>query len=138
MIAVENIPREKTSKYGIVDSETLGTRVGKLKGIVEKPKADEAPSTEAVVSRYMLTPLMFDLPDDIGQGAGGEIQLTDAIAELLKKEKVYSLAFEGKRYDCGSKFGYLRTTVEYALKHPDLKDEFSNYLVNKGYLQAMK
>jgi len=69
-----------------------------------------------------------------GTGAGGEIQLTDAISKLLKKEEVYSLAFEGKRYDCGSKIGYLQATVEYALKHPDLKDEFSNYLANKGYL----
>ena len=128
VIAVENIPREETSKYGIIDSESLGSRIGKLKGIVEKPKADEAPSTEAVVGRYILTPLIFDLLGDIGQGAGGEIQLTDAIAELLKHEQVLSWQFDGKRYDCGSKLGYLQATVEYALKHPELKDEFAEYL----------
>jgi len=128
VIAVENIPIEETSKYGIVDSETLGARVGKLKSIVEKPQSDEAPSTKAVVGRYILTPLIFDLLDDIGQGAGGEIQLTDAIAELLKHERVLSWQFDGKRYDCGSKLGYLQATVEYALKHPELKDEFAEYL----------
>ena len=134
VIAVENIPRGDTRKYGIIDSEPLGEKIGKLKGIVEKPKPDEAPSTKAVVGRYILTPLIFELLENIGQGAGGEIQLTDAIAELLKSEQVLSLQFDGKRYDCGSKLGYLQANVEYALKHPDLKDEFSNYLANKGYL----
>ncbi len=131
VIAVENIPIEETSKYGIVDSETLGARVGKLKSIVEKPQSDEAPSTKAVVGRYILVPLIFDLLDNIGQGAGGEIQLTDAIAELLKHERVLSWQFDGKRYDCGSKLGYLQATVEYALKHPELKDEFAEDLSSR-------
>jgi len=134
VIAVENIPEEETDKYGIVSSDEIDSKLGKLNAIVEKPRPSEAPSTRAVVGRYILTPKIFDLLENIGTGAGGEIQLTDAIAELLKKEDVYSLAFEGKRYDCGSKLGYLQATVEYALKHPELKDDFSKYLESKGYL----
>jgi len=134
VIAVENIPKEETDKYGIVSTDEINSRIGKLNGIIEKPEPSKAPSTKAVVGRYILTPEIFKLLEMTGTGAGGEIQLTDAISELLKKEEVYSLAFAGKRYDCGSKIGYLQATVEYALKHPDLKDEFSNYLANKGYL----
>ena len=134
VIAVENIPEEETNKYGIVSSDEINDHLGKLNGIVEKPEPINAPSTKAVVGRYILTPEIFNLLENIGTGAGGEIQLTDAIAELLKKEDVYSLAFEGKRYDCGSKLGYLQATVEYALKHPELKEEFSSYLENKEYL----
>jgi len=134
VIAVENIPKEETDKYGIISSDEINAQLGKLNGIVEKPEPSKAPSTKAVVGRYILTPAIFDLLEKIGTGAGGEIQLTDAIAELLNKEEVYSLAFAGKRYDCGSKFGYLQATVEYALKHPELKDDFSSYLANKGYL----
>jgi len=134
VIAIENIPKEETDKYGIVSSDEINAQLGKLNGIVEKPEPTKAPSTKAVVGRYILTPEIFNCLEKIGAGAGGEIQLTDAIAELLKKEEVYSLAFAGKRYDCGSKFGYLQATVEYALKHPELKDDFSSYLANKGYL----
>jgi len=134
VIAVENIPKEDTDKYGIVSSDEINTQIGKLNGIVEKPEPAKAPSTKAVVGRYILTPEIFNLLENIDAGAGNEIQLTDAIAELLKKEQVYSLAFQGKRYDCGSKIGYLQATVEYALKHPELKDEFSSYLTRKGYM----
>ncbi len=134
VIAVENIPKEETGKYGIVSSDEINAQLGKLNGIVEKPEPTKAPSTKAVVGRYILTPEIFNQLEKIGAGAGGEIQLTDAIAELLKKEDVYSLAFAGKRYDCGSKLGYLQATVEYALKHPELKEEFSNYLESKEYL----
>ena len=134
VIAVENIAKEETDKYGIVSSDEINAQLGKLKSIVEKPEPARAPSTKAVVGRYILTPEIFNCLEKIGTGAGGEIQLTDAIAELLKKEEVYSLAFAGKRYDCGTKLGYLQANVEYALKHPELKDEFSNYLENKEYL----
>lgn len=134
VIAVENIPKEDTDKYGIVSSDEINPQIGKLNGIVEKPEPAKAPSTKAVVGRYILTPEIFNILENICAGAGNEIQLTDAIAELLKKEDVYSLAFQGKRYDCGSKIGYLQATVEYALKHPELKDEFSTYLENKEYL----
>ena len=134
VIAVENIAKEDTDKYGIVSSDEIDEQLGKLNGIIEKPEPAKAPSTKAVVGRYILTPEIFNLLDNIGAGAGGEIQLTDAIAELLNKEHVYSWAFKGKRYDCGSKIGYLQAIVEYALKHPELKEEFSNYLESKEYL----
>ena len=134
VIAVENIPKEETDKYGIVSTDEINSQIGKLNGIIEKPEPAKAPSTKAVVGRYILTPEIFNCLKKIDAGSGGEIQLTDAIAELLKKEEVYSLAFAGKRYDCGSKLGYLQATVEYALKHPELKDDFSSYLANKGYL----
>ncbi len=133
VIAVENIPKEETDKYGIVSTDEINSQIGKLNGIIEKPEPAKAPSTKAVVGRYILTPEIFNCLKKIDAGSGGEIQLTDAIAELLKKEEVYSLAFAGKRYDCGSKFGYLQATVEYALKHPELKDDFSSYLSSKGY-----
>ncbi|MCH9048833.1 MAG: UTP--glucose-1-phosphate uridylyltransferase GalU [Proteobacteria bacterium] len=135
VIAVENIPKEETDKYGIVSSDEINAQLGKLNGIVEKPEPAKAPSTKAVVGRYILTPEIFNLLEKIDAGTGGEIQLTDAIAELLKKEEVYSLAFAGKRYDCGSKLGYLQATVEYALKHPELKNDFSSYLESKEYLK---
>jgi UTP--glucose-1-phosphate uridylyltransferase len=134
VIAVENIAKEETDKYGIVSSDEINDQLGKINAIVEKPEPSKAPSTQAVVGRYILTPEIFNLLENIGAGAGGEIQLTDAIAELLNKEEVYSLAFAGKRYDCGSKLGYLQATVEYALKHPELKDDFSRYLEGKEYL----
>ena len=134
VIAVENIAKEETNRYGIVSSDDINDQLGKLNGIVEKPEPSKAPSTKAVVGRYILTSEIFNCLETIGTGAGGEIQLTDAIAELLKKEEIYSLAFAGKRYDCGTKLGYLQANVEYALKHPELKDEFSSYLESKGYL----
>ncbi len=134
VIAVENVAKEETNRYGIVSSDDINDQLGKLNGIVEKPEPARAPSTKAVVGRYILTPEIFNCLETIGTGAGGEIQLTDAIAELLKKEEIYSLAFAGKRYDCGTKLGYLQANVEYGLKHPELKDEFSSYLESKGYL----
>lgn len=134
IIAVENVPKEETSKYGIVSSDAIDAQLSKLNAIVEKPKSDDAPSTKAVIGRYILTPEIFNLLENIGTGAGGEIQLTDAIAELLQKEIIHCFTFQGKRYDCGSKLGYLQATIEYALKHSELKEEFSNYLENKEYL----
>jgi len=128
MLGVEKIPSEDTDKYGVVKIEPKTHNVGKVLDIVEKPSPDVAPSNLAVVGRYILSPRIFDLLEKTGKGAGGEIQLTDAIATLLKYEHVMSLEFEGNRYDCGSKLGYLTATVEYALKHPDLKDDFLNYL----------
>jgi UTP--glucose-1-phosphate uridylyltransferase len=96
--------------------------------IVEKPKPDKATSNLAVVGRYLLSPSIFDDLAKIGKGAGGEIQLTDGIARLMQREAVYAFEFEGKRYDCGSKLGYLQATVEYGLKHPSLGSEFAGYL----------
>ena len=96
--------------------------------IVEKPSIDEAPSNLAVVGRYILTPRIFGLLEKTGRGVGNEIQLTDAIEQLLHEEQVLAYRFKGKRYDCGSKLGYLQATVEYALQHPELREEFIAYL----------
>jgi UTP--glucose-1-phosphate uridylyltransferase len=131
MLGVEKIPPEDTEKYGVVKIDPNADTQGKISEIVEKPHPDDAPSNLAVVGRYILSPRIFDLLEKTGEGAGGEIQLTDAIATLLKYEHVMALEFEGKRYDCGSKLGYLTATIEYALKHPELKDDFLGYL--RGY-----
>jgi UTP--glucose-1-phosphate uridylyltransferase len=129
VLGVQNIPRQDTDKYGIVSLEnTVAPRIGKMSHIVEKPKPDKAASTLAVVGRYLLSASLFDDLAKIGKGAGGEIQLTDGIARLMLREPVYAFEFEGKRYDCGSKLGYLQATVEYGLKHPSLGAEFAGYL----------
>ncbi len=129
VLGVQNVPRQETDKYGIVTLESkISARVGKMSHIVEKPKPQNAASTLAVVGRYLLTAAVFDDLAKIGKGAGGEIQLTDGIARLMQREAVYAFEFEGKRYDCGSKLGYLQATVEYGLKHPSLGTEFADYL----------
>jgi UTP--glucose-1-phosphate uridylyltransferase len=128
VLGVQPVPWEETSRYGIVKANSLSPRISQVEQIVEKPKAGSAPSNLAVVGRYILNPAIFSLLEKTPRGAGGEIQLTDAIAELLKYEGVQAYEFIGKRYDCGSKIGYLQATVEYALKHPDLQDEFREYL----------
>jgi UTP--glucose-1-phosphate uridylyltransferase len=129
VLGVQNVPKQDTDKYGIVTLErSIAPRVGKMSHIVEKPKPDKAASTLAVVGRYLLTGAIFEDLAKIGKGAGGEIQLTDGIARLMQREPIYSFEFEGKRYDCGSKLGYLQATVEYGLKHPSLGPEFANYL----------
>lgn len=129
ILGVEEVPQEDTDKYGIVTTQMApGENTGKLTGIVEKPRPAVAPSRLAVVGRYILTPRLFDLLENTGRGAGGEIQLTDAISCLLTQETVLAYRFRGTRYDCGSKLGYLQATVEYALKHPELRQEFKAYL----------
>ncbi|MDT8384656.1 MAG: UTP--glucose-1-phosphate uridylyltransferase GalU [Gammaproteobacteria bacterium] len=128
LLGVERVNKEDTDKYGVVRADMSEGRTGRIEEIVEKPKPDVAPSNLAVVGRYILSPRIFEILEITGQGAGGEIQLTDAIAELLKEEDVLAYEFEGKRYDCGSKLGYLTATVEYALKHPELREDFLQYL----------
>jgi UTP--glucose-1-phosphate uridylyltransferase len=129
VLGVQNVPPQDTDKYGIVTLERkIAPRVDKMSHIVEKPKPDKAASTLAVVGRYLLTASVFDDLAKIGKGAGGEIQLTDGIARLMQREPVYAFEFEGKRYDCGSKLGYLQATVEYGLRHPSLGGEFASYL----------
>ena len=128
VLGVETVPPSETDKYGIVATEQRNGRVSRVKHIVEKPRPSNAPSTLAVVGRYVLTPRIFDKLERTGRGAGGEIQLTDAIADLLAEEAVYAYEFEGRRYDCGSKLGYLQATVEYALKHEQLGSKFRDYL----------
>ncbi len=129
VLGVQVVPREETDKYGIVAVDAAEGRVSRVASIVEKPKPAAAPSTLAVVGRYILTPAIFDRLETTGRGAGGEIQLTDGIAALLGEEEVYAYQFEGKRYDCGSKLGYLQATVEYALNHSALGKEFEKYLL---------
>jgi UTP--glucose-1-phosphate uridylyltransferase len=130
ILGVERVDPSETDKYGIVESKEMEPKIGRLQSIVEKPAPDKAPSNLAVVGRYILTPAIFKKIEETERGAGGEIQLTDAIADLMHDEPVLSYEFEGNRYDCGSKLGYLIATVEHALLHKDLKDEFLAYLQN--------
>ncbi|QSA95659.1 UTP--glucose-1-phosphate uridylyltransferase GalU [Methylococcus sp. EFPC2] len=128
VLGVERVDPSETQSYGIVRSNSIGSSLGRVEEIVEKPAPEKAPSNLAVVGRYILTPAIFDRLENVTKGAGGEIQLTDAIAALLKNEPVLSYEFHGRRYDCGSKLGYLIATVEQGLKHPELKASFREYL----------
>jgi UTP--glucose-1-phosphate uridylyltransferase len=128
VIAVEEVPREDTNKYGIVSASPWGERTERITAIVEKPKPDVAPSNLAVVGRYLLTPRIFELIRSQPPGAGGEIQLTDAIAKLLSEEPVLAYRFNGTRFDCGSKLGYLQASVTLAKRHPEVGAEFSKWV----------
>jgi UTP--glucose-1-phosphate uridylyltransferase len=128
VLAVEEVDPADTDKYGIVKVRSMEGRIGEVERIVEKPVPSEAPSNLAVLGRYILTPRIFELLENTPRGAGGEIQLTDAIAMLLQEEKVLGYQFAGKRYDCGSKLGYLSATVEFALQHQELGAPFRDYL----------
>ena len=128
VIATQRVPKAEISGYGVVDVKPVGEGLGEIRRIVEKPKAEDAPSDLAVVGRYILTPRIFKLLERTQRGAGGEIQLTDAISMLLQEQTVLAYQFEGTRYDCGSKLGYLKANVEYGLKHPELADDFRKYL----------
>lgn len=127
VIAIQKIPLSETKNYGIVDVEQ-GASVSNILSIVEKPQPEKAPSNLGVVGRYILTPAIFSFLENIKQGSGGEIQLTDAIAQLLKHEKISAFQFSGKRYDCGNKLGYLEATIAYALNHKELAGDFKNLL----------
>jgi len=131
VLGVEKVPPEDTEKYGIVEADVITDGLSRITSIVEKPSPEKAPSNLAVVGRYILTPRIFDLLESTSRGAGGEIQLTDAIAALLKEEQVLAYEFKGVRYDCGSKLGYLKATVEYALQHDELNEEFREYLLQR-------
>jgi UTP--glucose-1-phosphate uridylyltransferase len=135
VIAVEKIARSETKKYGVVDVHNSAQAIADIHAIVEKPHPDNAPSNLGVVGRYILTPRIFDLLESTTEGSGGEIQLTDAIAKLLKEQQVQSLQFKGKRYDCGSKLGYLEATIAYALKHPELAKDFRRSL--QGFVDEL-
>lgn len=128
ILAVQRVDKNETDKYGIVSLENKSDDKGFISGIVEKPAPADAPSTLAVVGRYILNPRIFHFLEKTQKGAGNEIQLTDAIADLLAEEKVFAYPFEGIRYDCGSKLGYLQANVELGMKHPEIGDEFTSYL----------
>ncbi|MCK0512968.1 UTP--glucose-1-phosphate uridylyltransferase GalU [Aromatoleum buckelii] len=132
VLGTMNVPREETRQYGIVSTEAQLGDVQRVTGIIEKPKPEEAPTTQAVVGRYILTPRIFDHIRALQPGAGGEYQLTDAIAALLKDEAVLSYQFKGVRYDCGSKLGYLKATIELGLRHPEIGEEFAAYLASRS------
>lgn len=128
ILGVQTVAKEAVSKYGIVSGVNVKDRVYKVDGLVEKPSVEEAPTNVAILGRYIITPRIFDILDETKPGKGNEIQLTDALLELLKDEEMYAYDFEGKRYDAGDKLGFLEATVEYALRRPDLKEGFMDYL----------
>jgi UTP--glucose-1-phosphate uridylyltransferase len=131
-IGVMNVPADATSKYGIVETAPAGDRLGRITRIVEKPKAGTTASTLAVIGRYVLSPRIFGHLRTMPPGAGGEIQLTDGIARLATEEAVYAYAFDGRRYDCGSKLGYLEATVDFGLKHPETGAGFARFLAQRN------
>ena len=132
VVAVQNVARQETRRYGIVKVEPRSKSPHRISGIVEKPEPAAAPSTLGVVGRYLLTPRIFHHLRHGKPGAGGEIQLTDAIAALIGEEDVFAHEFEGIRYDCGAKMGYLQANVQFALKHPEVGTEFKRYLRSLG------
>jgi len=128
VLGAQRVPPVEISRYGVIEGEETGPGLWRCSGIVEKPPREQAPSDVAVVGRYILSGRIFEMLERIDRGAGGEYQLTDAIALLLREEPVFAHTFSGKRYDCGSKEGFLEATVEYALRHPELSDAFRAYL----------
>jgi UTP--glucose-1-phosphate uridylyltransferase len=130
ILGVERVHPQETDKYGIVKTKEVSPSVGQVEMIVEKPAPERAPSNLGVVGRYILTPAIFEKIENTERGAGGEIQLTDAIAALMTDQQVLAYEFDGKRYDCGSKLGYLQATVEFGLEHDELKGDFREYLKN--------
>ncbi len=127
-IAVIEVPKEETSRYGILDAENPADETFRIRAMVEKPPADEAPSNMAVIGRYILTPRIFDILGQQRTGAGGEIQLTDAMSQLLKEQPIFGYRFEGTRFDCGDKAGFQMANLAYALEHPEIKDTLLPYL----------
>ncbi len=127
-VAVIEVPKEETSKYGILDADTPSDTTFRVNGMIEKPSADVAPSNLAVIGRYILTPKIFDILGDQGKGAGGEIQLTDAMSQLLTEQPIFGYRFEGTRFDCGDKAGFQMANLAFALEHPEIKDTLLPYL----------
>lgn len=128
ILAVQDVPRANTRQYGIVSATSYKEKLEEVNAIVEKPQPEVAPSTLAVVGRYVLTGRIFDYLENIGQGAGGEIQLTDGIAALMRDQKVLAYRYDGQRYDCGSKLGYLKATVAMGLKHGETGEGLADFL----------
>ena len=134
VLGVLDVPRTETGSYGIVKSTSVAERIEQIESIVEKPKPEDAPSTLGVVGRYILTPRIFHHLQNVKQGSGGEIQLTDGIASLLLEEQVLAHRYVGRRFDCGSKLGYLQATVDFGRRHPEVGAAFTNYLKNQESL----
>jgi UTP--glucose-1-phosphate uridylyltransferase len=132
LLGVQDVPRAHTRQYGIVSTERFAERLEKVGAIVEKPAPEHAPSTLAVVGRYVLTPRIFSCLEKIGKGAGGEIQLTDGIEALMQYETVLAYRYQGRRFDCGSKLGYLQASVEIGLQHAETGSAFADWLGQRG------
>ena len=132
VLGVQEVARENVDKYGILDVKHIEDRVYKVKDMVEKPSIEEAPSNIAILGRYIITPEIFNILENQAPGKGGEIQLTDALQTLATKEAIYAYNFEGRRYDVGDKLGFLEATVDFALKRPELRDEFIEFLKIKS------
>lgn len=130
-LAVMKVPHNEVDKYGVINPENkVKDDLYNVKNFVEKPAVDKAPSDLAIIGRYLLTPEIFDILENQKPGLGGEIQLTDAIDELNKTQRVFAHEFKGRRYDVGNKFGYLETSIEYGLKHPEVKDDLKKYIID--------
>jgi UTP--glucose-1-phosphate uridylyltransferase len=129
ILALEQVPMSDINKYGVIDGKKEKDSVYRIESLVEKPKATDAPSDMAIIGRYILTPDIFDILEGVGPGRGGEIQLTDALQDLLKKRPIYGYLFKGKRYDAGDKVGYLKATVDLALKNPQVSEQLKKYLI---------
>ncbi len=132
VVALQKVPRNEIHRYGVIKGREVEKGIFKLSDMVEKPKASEAPSDMAIIGRYILTPDIFDFIEKTPPGRGNEIQLTDALKAMLRRRPIYGYLFEGRRYDGGDKVGYLKATVEFALKNPAVRDEFKNYLIAKA------
>ncbi|MGG5252753.1 UTP--glucose-1-phosphate uridylyltransferase GalU [Neobacillus sp. SM06] len=138
ILGVQSVADEEVSRYGIVDAQAIGERFYSVNSLVEKPKQEEAPSNLAILGRYILSPKIFEILGEQSPGAGGEIQLTDAISTLNQFEAVYAYDFEGTRYDVGEKMGFIQTTIEFALKREDLRTELIEYLSEVLEKELMK
>lgn len=128
VLGVQQVADEDVSKYGIIEGDVIENRTYSVDGMIEKPSLDEAPTNVAILGRYVLTPEIFDALENTGKGKGGEIQLTDAILKLRDTQEIYAYDFEGVRYDAGNKLGFMKASVEYALRHEEVKDDFKAYL----------
>ena len=130
ILGVQEVAKEDTNKYGILDVKHIEDRVYKVKDMVEKPSVEEAPSNVAILGRYIITPEIFKILENQEPGKGGEIQLTDALKTLGKQEAIYAYNFEGRRYDVGDKLGFLEATIDFALKRDNLRDDLLDYMKN--------
>jgi UTP--glucose-1-phosphate uridylyltransferase len=129
VLALQKVPRNEIHRYGVIDGSEERDNIYRINNLIEKPSPEEAPSDLAIIGRYILTPDIFDVLEESRPGKGGELQLTDAIKNLLMKRPVYGYLFTGKRYDAGDKLGYLKATVDLALKNPDLAEQFKSYIL---------
>jgi UTP--glucose-1-phosphate uridylyltransferase len=133
VIALMEVPQTEVHQYGVIKGKVMKERLYEVEGMVEKPPAKDAPSRMAIIGRYVLRPEIFSILQNLPSGKGGEIQLTDGLAQLLRERKIYGCEFSGDRYDIGDKFGFVRATVAYALKRPDLRDKVLEYLKSANY-----